>query len=228
MKKEDVTLKDEAIIKEVLSGNVALYEAIMRRFNQRLYRIGRGFFKNDDAEIEDIMQFTYVKAYEKLSSFQFRASFATWLTRIFINEALQRLNFRKRFDNSFFDKEDEDDSIITHTHIKMIEMNTPYTKTINNELKELLEAALNKLPEKYRTVFIMREVERMSIQETSQSLKLSETNVKVRLNRAKKMLREELSSYYHADEIFNFNLVRCDVIVKNVFDIILSKSKFVN
>ena len=87
---------------------------------------------------------------------------------------------------------------------------------MNSELKDILEEAVDQLPEKYRSVFLMREVEGMSIAETSDSLEISQTNVKVRLNRAKEMLRETIGSFYREREVFHFDLVRCDRIVQNV------------
>jgi RNA polymerase sigma factor (sigma-70 family) len=93
---------------------------------------------------------------------------------------------------------------------------TPFKKVLNSELKNILQEAIQKLPEKYRTVFIMREIENMNVAETQECLDLSEVNVKVRLNRAKALLRNSLSTYYKKEEILHFHLTRCDRIVDNV------------
>lgn len=213
-------LSDIELINRVVQGETDLYEIIMRRYNQRLYRIGRGFFRNNDEEIEDIMQFTYIRAYEKLSSFENRAAFSTWLSRIFINEAIARKKFSGRFmsivdnDNSAEDEFNESSST-----------GNPYMITANNELKDLLEKSISDLPEKYRVVFVMHEIENMSVHETGKCLNLTESNVKVRLNRARKMLRENLSQFYRQEEIYSFNLVRCSIIVNNVLNYIKAKNK---
>lgn len=209
---------DEAdIIKKVLSGDINLYEILMRRYNQRLYRIGRSFFKDDD-EVEDVMQFTYIRAYEKLLSFENRSAFSTWLTRIFINEALARKKYREKFMHD--DSEDEANELFKEND----EMNTPDRYAVNNELKGLIEKAIDSLPEKYRAVFVMHEIENVSVRETSELLTLTESNVKVRLNRARKMLQSYLKNYYNPEEIYSFNLKRCDFIVQNVLTYIKNNS----
>ncbi|MGE5352261.1 MAG: RNA polymerase sigma factor [Acidobacteriota bacterium] len=208
-------LSDEEIVKKVTGGDINFYEVIMRRYNQRLFRIGHAYLKDDD-EIEDAIQSAYLKAYEQLSNFQGRSSFSTWLIRIYINELLQGLKKKKRFQNYF------DPDLINNTYdppeVGTTNMENPYNSTLNNELKDILEKAVDELPEKYRVVFIMREIEDMSVSETSKSLNITEANVKVRLNRAKNILRESLSQYYHYKDIYNFNLIRCDRIVANVFN----------
>lgn len=208
-------LSDEEIVKKVTGGDINFYEVIMRRYNQRLFRIGHAYLKDDD-EIEDAIQSAYLKAYEQLSNFQGRSSFSTWLIRIYINELLQGLKKKKRFQNYF------DPDLINNTYdppeVGTTNMENPYNSTLNNELKDILEKAVDELPEKYRAVFIMREIEDMSVSETSKSLNITEANVKVRLNRAKNILRESLSQYYHYKDIYNFNLIRCDRIVANVFN----------
>jgi RNA polymerase sigma factor (sigma-70 family) len=194
-------LTDEEIIQRVISGEKQLYEHIIRKYNQRLYRICLSIV-NEDRDIEDIMQNAYVNAYRQLESFKGKASFSTWLTRILINESLLWKKKRKRV------VEGED----TEADNK-----TPLKELMNKELKAVLEKAVSGLPEKYRTIFVMREVEDMSVKETMDVLSLTEANVKVRLNRAKDMLRDSLSGFYKSREMFEFNLVRCDRIVQNVF-----------
>ena len=97
-----------------------------------------------------------------------------------------------------------------------VDSQTPLMNVVNSELKAILEKAIRQLPEKYRTVFIMREIENMNVAETQECLDLSEVNVKVRLNRAKAMLKNSLAEYYQKDDILNFHLSRCDRIVENV------------
>lgn len=206
---------DEDIVKKVLEGDINFYEVIMRRYNQRLFRIGHAYLKDED-EIEDAIQSAYLKAYEQLNNFQGRSSFSTWLIRIYINEILQGLKKKKRFQN-YFDYDSLNNNTFDPPEAATDTMNNPYNSTLNNELKDILEKAVDELPEKYRVVFIMREIEDMSISETSKCLNITEANVKVRLNRAKNILRENLSQYYHYKDVYNFNLVICDRIVANVF-----------
>jgi RNA polymerase sigma factor (sigma-70 family) len=194
-------LTDEEIIQRVISGEKQLYEHIIRKYNQRLYRICLSIV-NEDRDIEDIMQNAYVNAYRQLESFKGKASFSTWLTRILINESLLWKKKRKRVVEGVDTEADH---------------KTPLKELMNKELKAVLEKAVSSLPEKYRTIFVMREVEDMSVKETMDVLSLTEANVKVRLNRAKDMLRDTLSGFYNSREMFEFNLVRCDRIVENVF-----------
>jgi RNA polymerase sigma factor (sigma-70 family) len=106
---------------------------------------------------------------------------------------------------------------------KESEAQTPLGKMLNNELKEILERSVDQLPDKYRTVFMMREIERMSTAQTMACLNLSEANVKVRLNRAKEMLRDSISAYYSQEELFWFHQSRCDQVVNRVMEVISKK-----
>jgi RNA polymerase sigma-70 factor (ECF subfamily) len=204
------TIPDSEIIARVLQGEKDLYALLVRRYNQRLYRVGMSMI-NDDAEVEDVMQVAYIKAYENLAQFEFKAVFSTWLTRILINECLLRIRKRKR---SF----PVDTTTMNNEMYQQLttDTQTPFKKVLNSELKNILQEAIQKLPEKYRTVFIMREIENMNVAETQECLDLSEVNVKVRLNRAKALLRNSLSTYYKKEEILHFHLTRCDRIVDNV------------
>ncbi|MCD6064552.1 MAG: polymerase subunit sigma-24 [Flavipsychrobacter sp.] len=202
-----IELTDEEIVSLVLSGEKQLYEKIIRKYNPRLYRIGMAMVKRDD-ELEDLMQNAYIKAYENLGQFQSRAGFGTWLTRIFINECLQFLKKEKKVSV---------DSINEHSMKNVVsDYRAPDNIALNRELAQALENALLELPEKYRLVFVMREMEDMSVAETVKALDLSESNVKVRLNRAKTMLRDKLNNYYKSDQVFGFYLTRCNRVVNNV------------
>jgi RNA polymerase sigma factor (sigma-70 family) len=199
---------DEELVKRILDGERHLYEKIMRKYNPRMYRICMSII-NDGIEAEEIMQVAYIKAYESLKDFQFRSSFSTWLVRILINESLkqkQRRQRNKELDGQEYKKTSNSDS--------------PLQIIMNKELKNILEEALAKLPEKYRLVFVMREIEEMSTSETMESLSITESNVKVRLTRAKEMLRSMLSDYYKTEELYDFHLTRCDKVVKNVMSYI--------
>ncbi|WP_353720739.1 RNA polymerase sigma factor [Dyadobacter sp. 676] len=199
-----VSVSDEEIIIRILQGEKNLYEILIRKFNLRLFRICMSIL-NDDMEAEDVMQTTYLNAYLQLPNFQGKSSFGTWLTRIAINECLLHRKQKIRSDQFLA-------MHANHEH----HGETPLKGLMNEELKVVLEKAVSNLPEKYRLVFVMREVQEMSVRETMEVLDLAESNVKVRLNRAKEMLRAELSNYYKPSQLFDFNLVRCDRIVKAV------------
>ncbi|MCC8424262.1 RNA polymerase sigma factor [Mucilaginibacter sp. UR6-11] len=195
------SLSDEDIVERIINGQSYLYETIMRRLNARMFRISMSFI-GDDMEAEDIMQNTYIYAYRSLGSFNKRAKFNTWITRILINECILRkkkLQHRQKVINA---KRTND--IVTHT---------PLNDVMNKELKQLLENAIAALPDKYRMVFVMREMEDMSTQETMEVLGIEESNVKIRLMRAKMLLRDQLKDYYRSPEIFEFHLSRCDRVV---------------
>jgi len=203
---------EEEIIKKIVAGEKKLYEIIIRKYNTRLYRIGMSIV-NDDDEVEDIMQNAYIKAYENLIKFEGKSSFGTWLVRILINESLLQLKKKKRFVSM---EDQENNKTIVSRLNGLSEKETPSTSLINKELAKALENSLSELPEKYRMVFVMREMEDMSIAETMSLLEISEANVKVRLNRAKQMLRSKLDGFYKSDQLLQFQLLRCNKMVENV------------
>jgi RNA polymerase sigma-70 factor, ECF subfamily len=203
---------DEDIVERVKSGDTALYEIIMRRYNQRLYRVARAILR-DDAEAEDVMQDAYVRAYQHLHQFAGRALFSTWLTRIAVHEALSRLRWRNR--NPQLDETGQDGEISMH----MVETSPdPEQSASRAELSHLLEEALLDLPEPYRTVVMLRDVEGISTAETAATLDLTEDNVKVRLHRGRAMARgwivERVGA--KAKHAFPFMGTRCDRVVQNV------------
>lgn len=194
-------MTDEQVIEQVLSGNKRAYEHLIRKYDQRLYRISMSIV-NSKTEALDIMQTTYLNAYAQLASFKGNSSFATWLTRILINESLHRK------------KKKEQELKLQATKHPYDEAN-PLKALVNKELKMLLENAIAGLPEKYKLVFVMREVEGMNVKETMDVLQLTETNVKVRLNRAKEMLRQTLGGEEFM-ELFKLDRIYCDQVVNNV------------
>lgn len=192
---------DEEIIEQIVKGKKELYEKLMRKYDQRLFRISMSII-NDEAEARDIMQNTYLNAYLKLPSLQNRSNFSTWIIKILVNESLLRRKKQLKQQKNLAGKLTD-------------EIDTPLKKLLNKELKILLEQAIADLPEKYKLVFVMREIEEMSIQETMEVLNLTESNVKIRLSRAKEMLREKLAGK-KLKEIFKLKLPLCDKIVYNV------------
>lgn len=196
-------IPDGELVTRIIAGEKRLFEQVIRRYNQRLYRMGISILGND-AGAEDAMQTAYMKAYEHLHKFEHRSSFGTWITRIMINECLARKK-KKPYYSSEPVKLPENNTIMT----------APDRILVNKELNGVLETAIAALPEKYRLVFILREVEDMSGKETGEALGIEEPNVKVRLNRAKAMLRENLNGYIR-DNVYSFHLSRCDRMVAAV------------
>ena len=208
-------LSDVEVVHRVLDGETALFELIMRRYNQRLYRVARAILR-DDAEAEDVMQDAYARAYEHLSQFAGRAQFSTWLTRIAIHEALARAQKRKRTDqlgtNDWSDGEGEMSIAATALN--------PDQHLSASELGRALESAILSIPEQYRLVLMMRDVEQLSTSETAAALELSEENVKVRLHRARGMVRKNLFTQAGAEapRAFGFMGERCDRVVARVME----------
>lgn len=213
-------LRDEEVVRRVLNGETALFEIIMRRYNQRLYRISRIILQND-GEAEDVMQDAYVRAYQHLYQFAGKAAFSTWLTRIALHEALARKRRRGRTEELDALQEIKGDSM----PILKSSSPGPEEETAQAELRELLEEAIQALPEDYRTIVVLREVEEMNIAETAESLGVSEAVVKTRLHRAHAMLRRELHSRAEGrlTDLYAFHAIRCDRVVKAVFERIQKK-----
>lgn len=206
------TIKDQEIISRILSGEVALYEVIIRRYNPYLFKIGRSYGYNHQ-DTEDLMQDAFINAYSSLQQFENRSSLKTWLVKIMLN-----LCYRKRQKFSF-KNEIPSDKLEKNSGVPMFSQNTPMTSQtiMNNELKHILETALLEIPEDYRNVFTLRELNGMSTRETAGALEISEANAKIKLKRAKAMLRTEIQKVYSPEEIFEFNLIYCNRIVENVF-----------
>jgi RNA polymerase sigma-70 factor (ECF subfamily) len=209
--RDDAGLTDEAVVARVRGGDQALFEILMRRYNQRLFRAARAILR-DDAEAEDAVQQAYLSAYGHLDQFAGTARFSTWLTRIAIREALGRLRTRKRRGEVEFDGAAEE------SMMKDAPDDNPEAQTQRRELTGVLESAVDGLPEIYRVVFMMREVEQLSTLETAEVLELSEEAVKVRLHRARAMLRDGLFAKVDRSlqATFPFLGARCDRIVAAV------------
>jgi RNA polymerase sigma-70 factor (ECF subfamily) len=204
---------DQQVIERVKIGDTALYEIIMRRHNQRLYRVARAILRND-ADAEDVIQEAYVRAYQHLDQFAGIASFSIWLTRIAVNEALRRLRLRKR--NQQLDDAEDDPEI----YMNIIETSPdPEERASFNELGQLLEETILSLPSQLRTIVMLRDVQELSTSETSQILDITEQNVKVRLHRGRALMRERLFARVGSagKDAFPFMGHRCDHVVIGVF-----------
>ena len=204
-------LPDEVVVERILDGHLGLFEVLMRRHNERLYRAARAILR-DEAEAEDVMQQAYVNAYAHLRQFDGRASFATWLTRIAVNEAISRARRLGRYE-SFDDQDPAFD-----TGLPVATANNPERQAFAHEMKVILESAIETLPDGLREVFMLREVEGLSTAETASSLGVSEDVVKTRLSRSRAALRRDLFDRVGATaaQSFTFLRPRCDRVVAAV------------
>jgi RNA polymerase sigma-70 factor, ECF subfamily len=213
-------LSDEEVVARVREGDTPLYEVLMRRYNQRLFRVARAILHDDD-EAEDVMQHTYVKAYASLNQFAGKALFSTWLTKIAVYEAFSRLRSRKRIQDI---EGNWTEDVHSMDSLKARDPN-PEEQALKHEAVSLLERAVDHLPDLYRSVFVLREIEMMSTAETANCLALTEEAVKIRLLRARQMLRNELYARVGAvsAQAFQFMGVNCDQMVQRVLAVISSR-----
>lgn len=202
-------LTDEELVARIVSGERALFEILLRRHNQRIYRAVRAVLR-DDADAEDVMQEAYLSAYQHLAQFEGRAKFSTWLTRIAVNAAIARRG--GKWASAMTDA--DDDSLEALESIAP----DPERNTLTSELREVMEREVAALPDSFRSTFILREVDGLSTTETAELLGISEDLVKTRLHRARTTLRDRL--YQRAgitlESLFAFGNARCDRVVAAV------------
>jgi len=203
---------DIEIIQKILNGQIPLFEILIRRHNPFLYRVGRSYNYNHE-DTEDLMQDTFIDAYCSLSKFENRSSFKTWIIKIMLNNCFrkqQKFSFKNELANEI-----NDECIPIFSDPNQSSTNK---QVMNKELNTVIENALQQVAIDYRMVFSLREINGLNVRETAEVLNISESNVKVRLNRAKAMLRKEVEKSYTTADIFEFNLIYCDKIVNNVMN----------
>ena len=204
-------LDDAALVALARSGRREAFRQVMQRCNRRLFRVARSVV-HDDAEAEDVVQEAYVAAFEHLGDFRGEASLATWLTRIVLNEANGRLRARK--------------PTVEIGHVEALQREggrviefpsrfgseDPAARAARSEIRDMLEKAIDALPESFRLVFVMRELEECSVEDTAASLGLKPETVKTRLHRARRLLRAELNDALASTmtDAFPFLGARCD------------------
>jgi RNA polymerase sigma-70 factor (ECF subfamily) len=206
------TTNEKDIIKKVVAGDTILFEILMRRYNGVLYKIAKMYgFKSEDAE--DLVQEAHMAAFTELNKFEQRSSYKTWISKIMINKCLYKIKYgSSKKEVSATGQIDETQKPIHTTDIES-------DKKINNqELLRIIEICVQRLPLNFRTVFVLREVEGYSVAETATLLDITPANVKVRLNRAKVILRKEIEKFYSASDLFEIKLTNCDDIVSGVYD----------
>jgi RNA polymerase sigma-70 factor, ECF subfamily len=212
------TLPDGEIVRRVCAGERALFEVLMRRHNQRVYRAARAIVK-DEAEAEDVMQQAYINAFTHLDQFERRSRFSTWLTQITVNEALARRQKLRAAQSLTGHLEDEHGPFVDSIQSRQPD---PERQAYAEELHRLLEAAVDTLPENYRAVFMLRDIEGMSTAETAEGLGLGDEAVKTRLHRARAMVRRAVAARIGAaaPAAFQFPATRCDRVVAAVFELL--------
>ena len=209
---DPASLTDAEVVARVLAGDGALFELIMRRYNQRLFRAARAILRSE-VEAEDAVQQAYISAFEHLPQFHGDALFSTWLTRITIRAALGRLRkLRRRGEVDLMPYDGDRDTMSGPPDAD------PEHQAAGRELTTLVERAIDALPEKYRLTFMLREVQQLSTAEAADCLEVSEDVVKIRLFRAKAMLRDALAAHVgaRAGGAFSFMGARCDRVVAAV------------
>jgi RNA polymerase sigma-70 factor (ECF subfamily) len=202
-------LPDEAIVARVLDGDTPLFEVLMRRHNQRVFRAARAILR-DDREAEDVMQDAYVKAYAHLKQFDGRAQFSTWLTKIAVHEAIARARRQRRYEPL--------DAVAMETRMPSTPPPDPERQAFGRELGRLIESAVDNLGDGHREVFMLRQVEGLSTAETADVLGVSEDVVKTRFSRARQALQQDLLDRTGAatSEAFTFGQAHCDDVVAKV------------
>lgn len=205
-------LEDDEIVRRVLAGEISLFEILMRRHNQRIYRTVRSIVR-DESMAEDVMQQAYVNAYSHLDQFAGRAKFSTWLTRIAVHEALARVRKHRaalRIEEPVADEDGNE-------KLRSL-MPDPEQQAMSHDIGEVLQKVIDSLPEKYRTVLMLREVEGVSTAEAAECLEVTDEVVKTRLHRARSMVRQGLydQAGISSETLYAFHDRRCDRVVDNV------------
>lgn len=211
-------LDDRALVERARNRDGAAVRLIMQRHNRRLYRVARSVL-NDEAEAEDVVQETYVRAFTHLDAFRGEAQLSTWLTRIALNEALGRLR-RRRITIGLKDI----DAINDQGEARVIYLpsarqdSDPEAAAARAEVRRLLERAVDQLPDPFRMVFVLRDIEEMSTEETAAHLGLRPETVKTRLHRARRLLRQSLDSTLSSvvNDVFPCAGARCARITEAV------------
>lgn len=207
---------ESELVSRAASGDGAAFEIIMRRHNQLLFRTARSIVR-DDAEAEDVVQEAYLRAWRGLGTYRAESKLSTWLVRITTNEALGRLRRKTAqiipLEAAMTSHEPEIQAALTDRPDR-----SPEHSVMRVEMRKLLEARVDQLPEAFRTVFILRAIEEMSVEDVAQALEIPEATVRTRFFRARSLLRESLAQELDAglSEAFAFDGARCDRIVAGV------------
>jgi len=210
---------DAALVDAVVAGDVAAFPLLMKRHNQLLFRTARSILR-DDAEAEDAVQEAWLQAHRAFAGFRAEARVSTWLVRITVNESLGRLRASSRRAEVVYLDGVIDNEFAAETSMQQPEADRPESAASRAELRRILEARIDALPEAFRTVFVLRAVEEMSVEETAAALGLPEATVRTRHFRARAMLRESLARELDlaVADAFSFAGARCDRIAERVLE----------
>lgn len=211
-------LKDEDIVESILQGRQDAYAKIMRRYNQRMYRIARSIVKIDTVAM-DVVQEAHFKAYTKLGDFKALSSFKSWLYAITRNEALMYLRKHKREQDLTETRLHREDKHNTTALAPVSVSNLTERALENKELQNLMNSYIDDLQDDFREVFVLRGIEQLSVKETAEILGIKEETVKTRFFRAKKLLRDEMQNYLDAAgmKIYEFGGEHCNQLIANFF-----------
>lgn len=211
-------LSDEALVALITSGESAAFEPLLRRYNRLLFRTARSIVQ-DDADAEDVLQSAYLRAFSTLLTFRGESRLSTWLVRIVMNEALARVRkTQRRAEIIHLEAQMDDDQIDAQADDSATRFEEPQAAAMRTQTRRLLERKIDELPESFRTVFMLREVEEMTVEEASEALGVPEATVRTRHFRSRSMLRESLSREvdFALEEAFGFDGERCNRIVASV------------
>ena len=206
---------DRTMARSIAAGDASAFERMMRRYNRRLYRLARATLR-DRTEAEDVLQDAYICAYRSMGNFRGEASLGTWLSRLVLNECFARMRRHVRRENVV--PMVSASRHVESTHMIIDESDSPDTALGRGQIRELLERKVDELPENYRTVFVLRSVEELTVSETAEILGIPEETVRSRHFRAKSLLRESLARELDSAEgdLFEFGGDHCDRVVANV------------
>ena len=206
-------IQETGIIERVLKGEKSAFEQIVRKYNADLYKVGRSYnFSHEDSQ--DLMQDTFIAAYKHLSQFRGNSSLKTWIIRIMLNNCFHKKQKAGYKNETSREIHENARPMFGSTH------NDTNHQVQNRELGRMIEQALAEIPADYRMVFSLREINGLNVAETAGLLQISESNVKVRLNRARAMLRNAIERTYPATELFEFHAVYCNAMAEKVMTII--------
>jgi RNA polymerase sigma-70 factor (ECF subfamily) len=213
------TASDADLIGHVLRNDEAAARALMQRYNRRLYRIARSVVR-DEGEAEDVLQEAYLRAFASLADFRGDASLSTWLTRIVINEALQRIRRRSDVPVSNISEDPEQRGADVIPFPASNATLDPERAMAQRQLCQLVERAIDELPTDFRTILIARIIEGMTVEETAAAFDLQAETVKTRLHRARRLLKDALAEHLgpHFGELFPFAGQRCERITAAVIE----------
>jgi len=204
---------DTELIARILAGDTSAMETLMRLHNRTLYRTARAILR-DEAEAEDAVQEAYLRAYRALATFRGESKLSTWLVRITANEALMR---RRRNARAAPVEPIEGDADLAE-HSEIGGSSGPEGEAQRSEMRRLLEARIDALPEAYRAVFVLRALEELTVEETAHALEIPDATVRTRYFRARRLLRESMAGDIDTslESAFAFAGLRCDRIVRGV------------